>query len=633
VSLNGSYDARVGQPEHCCIPHLLAAQARRIPDRPAILSPQQTPLTYGRLWQHVDGIARRLDALGIGRQDRVALVLPNGPEMAMAFLGVASRATCAPLNPDYHAHELAFYFQDLGVQTVILQAGLDTPARAVARAYGMRILELLPLGTLESGCCSLTGACPPQPPLQGEVQANDIALVAYSTGTTSRPKRVALSHANLCLSAHHTSAALALTEEDRCLNVMPLYHLHGLDTALLASLAAGGSVVCCPGFQASRFFPWLAEFRPTWYTALPAIHQAILAYAVLHRTLIARCPLRFIRSSSAALPTTVLRDLEEVFGAPVLEGYGLTETASQVTCNPLPPRPRKLGSVGVAAGVEVVIMDEEGRLLPTGATGEVAVRGGSVMRGYDGEPSASKTACTHGWFRTGDQGYVDADGYLFLTGRLKEIINRGGEKIAPWEVEQVLMAHPAVAQAVAFAMPDGRLGEDIAAAVVLHQHASATEPDLRQYSATRLAPFKVPRRVLIVPALPYGPIGKLQRLDMAKKLGLTGSTEGWPRAAAGDASARTPVEAVIAAIWAQLLEREHVRVDDDFFRLGGDSLLATQMMTRLREAFQVDLPVRTVFDFPTLATMAAHLDTVLWMTGRAHRDSESMGEGREDVEF
>jgi acyl-CoA synthetase (AMP-forming)/AMP-acid ligase II len=301
---------------------------------------------------------------------------------------------------------------------------------------------------------------------------------------------------------------------------MPLFHIHGLMAATLASLAAGAQVSCTPGFNALRFFGWLDEVRPTWYTAVPTMHQAILARAERNREILARSRLRLIRSSSASLPPQVMAELEAAFGAPVIESYGMTEAAHQMASSPLPPRPRKPGLVGVAAGPEVAIMDEAGALLPAGTIGEVVIRGPNVTPGYESNPEANFRAFTHGWFRTGDQGVLDEDGYLRLTGRLKELINRGGEKIAPLEVDEILMDHPAVLQVVTFGMPHPMLGEEVAAAVVLRDGHAATERELRDFAAARLADFKVPRRVVVVPEIPKGATGKLQRIGLAARLGL-----------------------------------------------------------------------------------------------------------------
>jgi oxalate---CoA ligase len=351
--------------------------------------------------------------------------------------------------------------------------------------------------------------------------AEDVALVLHTSGTTSRPKIVPLRHINVTASAYHVGRSLALAPDDACLNIMPLFHIHGLIAAVLSSLAAGGSVCCTPGFNAFRFFSWFDEARPTWYTAVPTMHQALLPLAARNAEIIARGRLRLIRSSSASLPPQVMAALEEAFGVPVLESYGMTEAAHQMASNPLPPRPHYPGSVGVAAGPEIAIMDDDGDLLAPGKLGEVVIRGRNVTAGYESNPEANARAFTHGWFRTGDQGFLDEDGYLRLTGRLKEIINRGGEKISPLEVDTVLMDHPAVQQVVTFGIPHDKLGEEVGAAVVLREGHALDEHGLREFAGERLAPFKVPRRVVFLSEIPKGATGKLQRIGLAGKLGLS----------------------------------------------------------------------------------------------------------------
>jgi len=332
---------------------------------------------------------------------------------------------------------------------------------------------------------------------------------------------VPLSQGNVCASARHIGASLALSADDRCLNIMPLFHIHGLIAAVLSSLAAGAGVYCSPGFNALRFFQWMDEVEPTWYTAVPTMHQAILSRAPRNADSLARSQLRLIRSSSSSLPPQVMSALEETFACPVIEAYGMTEAAHQMASNPLPPAERRPGCVGLAAGPEVGIMAEDGsELLPTGAIGEIVIRGPNVTDGYIENPTANATAFTDGWFRTGDQGTLDDKGYLTLTGRLKEIINRGGEKISPREVDEVLLDHPAVGQVVTFAVPHDRLGEDVGAAVVLTEGETVSEAELRAFVAQRLADFKVPRKLLFLDEIPKGATGKLQRIGLAEKLGL-----------------------------------------------------------------------------------------------------------------
>lgn len=597
-------------PQYLCLDHLLRVQAGRFPDALAILAPGRTPLTYGRLYAHLEEVAQRLQVLGLGRHDRVALILANGPEMAVAFLTIAASATCVPLNPAYSAYEYDFYLAHLRVQALLIQAGMASPARAVAQTRGLQVIDLAPVSETAAGLFTLTSALPAGIAPQAPAQPDDVALVLHTSGSTSRPKCVPLTHANLCTAAHNMCVAFALAESDRCLNVLPLFHLHGLMTSILAPLVAGASTVCTPGFEAPHFFPWLAEFRPTWYTAVPTIHQGILARAALHRETIACCPLRFIRSGSAALPMPVREELERVFNTRVLETYGMTEASGHVTCSPLPWRARKPGSVGVAIGPEVAIMDAEGTLLPAGESGEIVVRGATVMQGYDNDPVANQHAFKDRWFRSGDQGYLDSDGYLFVTGRLKEIINRGGQKITPQEVEEVLLDHPAVAQAVTFAVPHTQLGEDIAAAVVLRQGARATENDLRTFIATRLAAFKVPRQVCIVDELPQSATGKLYRLGLAEWLSLIAPDATAPMLPPDFATPYTPIEEILAGLWSQVLGVDRVGRHDNFFALGGDSLLATQLLTRVGAVTHIEVSFLSFFDMPTVAGMARLIQNV-----------------------
>lgn len=490
------------------------------PDAIAISAPDRPDLTFDGLRTQVARMVETLNRFGLGRGDRIAIVLPNGPEMAVTFLAVAAGATAAPLNPAYRAGEFDFYLTDLRAKTVIVQAGMKSPVLEVARNRGIPLLTLRPLRKEPAGLFTLAADLRGAPAAGGDAEADEVALVLHTSGTTSRPKIVPLTQRNLCASAHHIRETLRLSDADRCLNIMPLFHIHGLMAAVLAALSAGGSVYCSPGFNALKFFAWMAEARPTWYTAVPTMHQAILARADRHPGLLADNRLRFIRSSSSSLPPQTMAEIERLFRAPMIESYGMTEAAHQMTSNPLPPRERTPGSVGSAAGPEVAIMDAAGNLLEPGATGEVVIRGPNVTLGYEANPQANAESFTNGWFRTGDQGVFDADGYLRLTGRLKEIINRGGEKISPREVDEVLMDHPAVAQAVTFALPHEKLGEEVAAAVVLRDGVSATERDLRHFAAERLADFKVPRRVLILDEIPKGPTGKLQRIGLAQRLGL-----------------------------------------------------------------------------------------------------------------
>ena len=490
-------------------------------DATALGAPGGTPLTYQALRTLVADVRQALETRGIGPGDRVAIVLDNGPEMAAAFLSVGSAATAAPLNPGYRSDEFEFYLTDLRAKLLIVARGKDSPSVEVATRLGVPIARLVPHPERGAGTFTLefaTDAAPSgtRPP----VTPDDIALVLHTSGTTSRPKIVPLAHRNVCASARNIAASLALTSEDRNLVIMPLFHIHGLMAALLAPLSVGGEVYCSTGFNALKFFGWLDEVKPTWYTGVPTMHQAILLRAPGNAEVVRNHRLRFIRSSSSSMPVTVIEQLESLYGIPVIEAYGMTEAAHQMASNALPPRPRKPGTVGPAAGPEIRVVDTTGATVPPGAPGEIVIRGPNVMTAYENNPTANADAFYGDWFRTGDQGTMDAHGYVTITGRLKEIINRGGEKISPREVDEIMMAHPAVHQWVTFGMPHAMLGEEVAAAVVLKQGAQASDAELRDFAKVKLADFKVPKKILILQEIPVGATGKLQRIGLAQKLGL-----------------------------------------------------------------------------------------------------------------
>ncbi|KMK68379.1 acyl--CoA ligase [Puniceibacterium sp. IMCC21224] len=508
-----------------CIKDLLAGHDGA---GPAIGAPGRDWLSRDGLRALSNDVAQSLHCFGIGRGDRVAIVLPNGPEMATAFVTIAQVATTAPLNPAYREDEYVFYLEDLKARALVLAGGYDGPALAAGQRLGLTILRVQVAPGAAAGAFTLSGdGAERTTGRTADISApgdSDVALILHTSGTTSRPKIVPLLQSNVSASAHNIVASLALTSTDRCLNVMPLFHIHGLLAAVSASLAAGASIWCAPGFDALKFFGWMKDAQPTWYTAVPTMHQAILSRAGRNVDVIAATPLRFLRSSSASLPAQVMVQLHETFGAPVIEAYGMTEAAHQMCCNPLGQQ--KPGSVGVASGPKVRVAHEsENRLID--GTGEVVISGSNVTPGYEGnaEANAKNFFDVEGqrWFRTGDQGAIDDDGFLHLTGRLKEIINRGGEKVSPLEVDGVLLDHPAIAQVVTFALPHPKLGEEVAAAVVLHDGADVDEREIREFAAGRMADFKVPRKVIILDEIPKGATGKMQRIGLAEKLGLVAS--------------------------------------------------------------------------------------------------------------
>jgi len=483
----------------------------------ALKAPGGGGLNYRQLRQSVTELAGQLNSFGFGRGDRIAIAMGNGLEMIVSFLAAAMCGTAAPLNPKYKQDEFAFYYEDTQAKALITVPGTVEAALAAANPD----MSLISVKIKEDGLLyfSLDRGTLTARPLE-LAQPDDIAMILHTSGTTSRPKRVPIRHRNMVASAYNIVSTYQLTPADTTLCVMPLFHIHGIMASMLATLASGGTVICPPGFEALKFWSVVESYKPTWYSAVPTMHQMLLARAERNLETIKANPFRFIRSSSASLPPVILERMEQTFGTPVLESYGMTEASHQMASNPLPPAFHKAGTVGYGFGVEVAIMDEAGNLLEKGQIGEVVVRGQNVIDGYENNPQANATAFTNGWFRTGDQGLLDSDGYLNLTGRIKELINRGGEKISPLEIDDVLLRHPAVAEALAFAVPHKTLGEEVHAALVLK--GDVTENELRTYCSGLLAEFKVPRKFHFLEELPRGATGKLQRINMAKTLGITG---------------------------------------------------------------------------------------------------------------
>jgi acyl-CoA synthetase (AMP-forming)/AMP-acid ligase II len=475
-----------------------------------IVAGEGRALSYEQLRVEVDSLVSVFRRLGIQRTDRIAMALPNGLEMIVSFLAASIAGTAAPLNPAYKVEEFRFYLEDTNASALIVPKGGAEQARLAA---GDRI-RLIEIGLDDRGKiqASWQGTAGSEAAMVLP-EKDDIALVLHTSGTTSRPKRVPLSHANLMTSTRNVAETYDLTQEDVSFCVMPLFHVHGLVASTLATLYTGGTIVVVPQFNPLSFWTTVDTHKVTWYSAVPTLHQMLLARA--REKPKGAENLRFIRSCSAALAPKTMEELESKFGAPVLEAYGMTEAAHQMSSNPLPPGIRKAGSVGVGTGVRITVLDEHGNELPPGARGEVSIQGANVIRGYENNPEANQTSFTRGWFRTGDEGLFDDDGYITLVGRIKELINRGGEKISPREIDEVLLTHPAVSEAVGFGIPDRVYGEEVAAAVVLRE--PATEKELIAFCRSSLADFKCPKSISIVEAIPRTSTGKIQRRVVAEK--------------------------------------------------------------------------------------------------------------------
>jgi len=492
------------------MPTLLNVLQAGADDAPALVVPGGPRLTYRRLREEVWRAAEALAALGLGRGDRIALVYPNSAEAIVLFLAASVAGTAAPLNPGYKVDEFAFYLEDTGARALLVAPGAGAAARE-ALPGGARVVEA---ALDDSGSLSISSGPAAGRPLEPPSD-EDVALVLHTSGTTSRPKMVPLRHRHLAASVANIVPWYRLAPDDVSLCVMPLFHVHGLVASTLSTLGSGGAVVVPPRFSPFEFWALVSEHRVTWYSAVPTIHQMLVGRGSRERP-DRGASLRFARSCSSALSPELMGQLEDVLGVPVLEAYGMTEASHQMASNPLPPQVRRPGSVGPGTGVEVAVLDESGAALAGGRAGEVAVRGPNVMDGYEANPQANREAFTDGWFRTGDLGALDENGYLTLQGRIKELINRGGEKIAPREVDEVLLRHPAVAEAVTFAIPHPAWGEEVAAAVVLRFEVDRKE--LLDFCRRYLADFKVPRRLFFVEQIPRTATGKVQRRHVAASL-------------------------------------------------------------------------------------------------------------------
>jgi len=557
----------------------LKSYAVATPDAAALIEPNGTRLTFAGLHTRIEAIGRAVTCSGIGRNDVAALVLPDGVDLIATFLGVASVAGCAVLNPALQPAEIESALADFEARAVIVEHKLSSPAGDVARRLGMSVLDV-------------TSPTPGTAPAAEPASGSQVALLLQTSATTGKARIVPLTHSNLRAQAASTRGILGLTPADRFLSMMPLFHLQGLLSSV-AQLSSGGSVICTAGFDANAFLTWLEEYRPTWYTAGPTLHHAILPLLDSHPEILERSPLRFVRSIGAPLAHALMEQLERTLHAPVLEGYGLTE-AGAITSNT--SNRRKAGSAGRSTGPEIGIMGATGEVLGPDCDGEIVVRGPAVIGSYRNNPEANRTAFHDGWLRTGDLGRLDADGFLFVTGRIKEIINRGGEKILPGEVEGALMAHPAVAEAVAFGVPHPTLGEDVMAAVVLRPDVPVSEGALRHFASERIAGFKLPRRIIFLTAIPKGATGKPARAALVQQLEAEDSVQ----ETRGPA---TEVEKSLATTWQRILKIESVDIRDDFFQLGGDSLALTLMMAEVEREFGSEDRAEFLSS-PTIETLA-----------------------------
>jgi acyl-CoA synthetase (AMP-forming)/AMP-acid ligase II len=579
----------------CTINDLLAASVRAYPAAPAIVAPGRADMCYDALARQLAAAAITLAGAGFGRGSRIALALPDGPEHAVAALAVCGCATAALVSLDLDEETLQALMVAMRLDALIAADRVDSPAVRAAQRAGVAILRLRALPDAPAGTFALHAPAD-RPAVAVQVpEQDDVAMVTHTSGTTSTPKIVPHTQRRMAEAARTRVELGRVTRGDRSLLLTPVSNVTSFRRAVLPPLAVGGSTVCPTRFDPDRCIDWLEQLRPTYYMASAARHMAILESIERRSRPVAHC-LRFALSGGANLPPRIQTRLEHALGATVIQGYGMTETGN-IAQWPLPPDRAPPGSVGRPSNIDIAITDEDGGVLGTDELGEVVVRGPEVFDGYENNPEANALSFRDGWFRTGDLGRIDRDGFLFLAGRIKDVINRGGAKVSPAEVEEALAAHPRVAQAAAFALPHPTLGEDVAAAVVLRAGTAPDEEDLREFARTRLAAFKVPTRILSLSELPRGSFDKVKRDALA--------------AIAADALRQEYVpprderEAAVTRVFADVLGVDRVGAFDDFFQLGGDSLRAMRAAAQLESHFGVAIGVDTLFRKPMAATLTA----------------------------
>ena len=576
------------------IGEVIRASAELRPKQSAIVGSQFAPLSYRELQDQIDEVRARLRQAGFDRDARIAIAIANSAEAALAIVAIACSAAAVPIDPKLTVAEVERCLLILRPSAMLVLRDINSAARSAAEQRGFPIIEA---SVLQAGMLGLQLAVPKigsASPLD-DPDPEAPAFILHTSGTTADPNLVPFSHRNLLAVTKRLQTWFELTPQDRCLNVSPVYYSHALTTTVLPPLLTGGSVGLPANASNVNLSEWLGDLRPTWYSAGPTLHLSVLDKAQARPDAQTMHSLRFISSAGAPLAGDVHERLQAVLGVPVLQHYGSSETA-QIATN-LPNR-SKPGTCGVPWPDIIIIVGEDGRPLPRGERGEILVRGPSVMSGYLNAPELNRSAFVDGWFRTGDIGSLDEEGFLTLHGRQKELINRGSEKIAPLEIDQALMRHPGVAQAAAYAVPHPRLGEDVAAAVVLHPGSPVTPIELREFLSAQLAAFKIPRRIVIVDQLPKGITGKVQR----KRL-----SEGSQDSAEQSAMSEVRLHAELLQLWKKILKTENISLDDDFFEKGGDSLLAMDVSLELQRLTGRALPESILFDASTIRELAKRL--------------------------
>jgi acyl-CoA synthetase (AMP-forming)/AMP-acid ligase II/thioesterase domain-containing protein len=577
--------------------------AEQQPDHPAIAASGFTPLSYKQLQCVIDHVHTALRLAGLSQDARIAISMRDGPQAALAIVAVACSAVSVPLNPRQTLGEIEKCFAAIRPDALLVVEGGDSAARSVAERKGMTIME----ATEKGGTLGFSIAAPKTSiaVTRGESKPDPDApaFILQTSGTAAEPKLVPYSHRNMLVTAAIAKARYNLTPQDRCLSVSPVFYAHGLKVTVFTPLLTGGTVAFPTDASKFDFSEWFSVLKPTWYSAGPTLQRLVFDKIQSRVDKTARHALRFITAGLASAPRDVLEGLQQALGIPVLTCYGASE-ASVISSNLPSPGRSKVGTVGLPWPDTVIIAGEDGRSLPPGKQGEILVGGSTVTSGYLNAPELNRTRFVNGWFKTGDIGSVDEEGFLTICGRKDDLINRGGEKISPFEIDDALMRHPAIAEAAAYAVPHPRLGEDVAAAIVLRPGMTVKPVELRGYLREQLAPFKVPRRIVIRDQLPKGQTGKVLRRQLA-------DTAAESEIAAPQPVENTPVDGDLVLrlteIWERLLKIAPISLDDDFIENGGDSLLAMEMAAEVERVTGRTLSGSILFEAATIRQLAQKL--------------------------
>jgi acyl-CoA synthetase (AMP-forming)/AMP-acid ligase II/thioesterase domain-containing protein len=596
-------------------PRTIAAEIRnwaeKHPDHSAIVCSDFVPLSYRSLQFLIDEVRASLRQAGFNRNARIAVAMPSGPQAALAIVAIACSSVAIPLSPRQSLSEIETCFAALRPGAVLLMKGTDSAAKQAAKRKGMTIIEATssPGGVLGFSIIEPTIGMVAAPDEPDEPDASAPAFILQTSGTAAEPKLIPFSHRNMLAAAARLQAWFSLTSQDRCLSVSPPFYSHGLKVTVFTPLLTGGSVAFPADASKFDYAEWFDDLRPTWYSAGPTLHRLILDQTLSRTDAKIGHSLRFILSGGAPLPRDVLVGLQDALAAPVVEHYGSSE-AAQIAANLPTPGRSKLGTCGIPWPDTVRIVGDDGNPLPQGEHGEILVGGPTLISGYLNAPEVNSASFSDGWFKTGDVGSLDEDGFLTLHGRKNEVINRGGEKISPIEIDEALLRHPAVAEAAAFSVPHPRLGEDVAAAVVLRPGMTATPVELRRYLQDHVASFKIPRRIAIRDQLPKGMTGKVMRRRLTETFEEKVSAESQVSSppVVGNASGEnsTLIEQ-LTTLWERLLKYKPLMLDDNFFEKGGDSLLAMEMLTELERLTGRAVPSSILFEATTIRQLAHEL--------------------------